>query len=125
MHGVHVRCTFSLYLSLVGGVDGYLCCCYPPGGTDGIADCGGLCPGGVGRLDQGWDRSYRITIEASEVAAAEIEHRFGGVLLIEPELTSDAEAQRALWLEKNKDAIEAHNRMIERDGLPLDEFRQF
>jgi hypothetical protein len=66
-----------------------------------------------------------ITIEASEIAAAEIEHRFGGVLLIEPELTSDAEAQRARWLENNKDAIEAHNVMIERDGLPLDEFRQF
>jgi antitoxin CcdA len=47
------------------------------------------------------------------------------VLLIEPELTSDAEAQRARWLENNKDAIEAHNAMIERDGLPLDEFRQF
>jgi hypothetical protein len=67
----------------------------------------------------------RITIEASEFAAAEIERRFGSVLLIEPELTSDAEAQRARWLENNKDAIEAHNAMIERDGLPLDEFRQF
>jgi hypothetical protein len=67
----------------------------------------------------------RITIEASELAAAEIERRFGSVLLIEPELTSDAEAQRARWLENNKDAIEAHDAMIERDGLPLDEFRQF
>jgi hypothetical protein len=67
----------------------------------------------------------RITIEASEAAAAEIGRRLGSVLLIEPELTSDAEAQRALWLQKNKDAIEAHYAMIERDGLPLDEFRQF
>jgi hypothetical protein len=67
----------------------------------------------------------RITIEASELAAAEIERRFGSVLLIEPELTPDAEAQRDLWLKKNKDAFEDHNKMIERDGLPLDEFRQF
>jgi hypothetical protein len=31
----------------------------------------------------------RITIEASEFAAAEIERRFGSVLLIEPELRAD------------------------------------
>jgi hypothetical protein len=67
----------------------------------------------------------RITIEASEAAAGELEHRFGSVLQIEPELTSGAEAQRALWLETNKDAIEAHSVLIERDGPPLDEFRQF
>jgi hypothetical protein len=34
----------------------------------------------------------RITIEASEAAAGEIERRFGGVLLIEPELISDPKA---------------------------------
>ncbi|MBD2751117.1 hypothetical protein IC232_31280 [Microvirga sp. BT688] len=34
----------------------------------------------------------RITIEALEAAAAEIEHRFGSVLLIEPELISDEKA---------------------------------
>ncbi|WP_201861937.1 type II toxin-antitoxin system CcdA family antitoxin [Microvirga soli] len=38
---------------------------------------------------------------------------------------SVVEARRARWLEDNKDAIEAYNDMIERDGLPLDEFRQF
>jgi hypothetical protein len=64
-------------------------------------------------------------MEASEFAAAEIERRFGSVLLIEPELTSYAEAQRAYWLETNNDAIKAHSAMIEWDGLPLDEFRQF
>jgi len=31
----------------------------------------------------------RIRIEASELAAAEIERRFGSVLLIEPELRAD------------------------------------
>ena len=38
---------------------------------------------------------------------------------------SVTEARRARWLEDNKNAIEAYNDMIERDGLPLDEFRQF
>ncbi|MGO4523429.1 type II toxin-antitoxin system CcdA family antitoxin [Microvirga sp. 2MCAF35] len=38
---------------------------------------------------------------------------------------SVAEARKARWLEDNKDAIDAYNGMIERDGLPLDEFRQF
>lgn len=38
---------------------------------------------------------------------------------------SVTEARRAHWLEENKGAIEAYNDMIERDGLPLDEFRQF
>jgi antitoxin CcdA len=38
---------------------------------------------------------------------------------------SVAEARRARWLEDNKDAIEAYNDMVERDGLPLDAFRQF
>lgn len=47
----------------------------------------------------------RITIEASETAAAEIERLFGSVLLIEPEIQA----------EENKEAIEAQ--MVER---PLD-----
>jgi antitoxin CcdA len=38
---------------------------------------------------------------------------------------SVAEARRTRWLEDNKEAIEAYNAMVERDGLPLDEFRQF
>jgi len=38
---------------------------------------------------------------------------------------SVAEARKARWLEDNKDAIGAYNEMVERDGLPLDEFRQF
>ena len=38
---------------------------------------------------------------------------------------SEAEARKARGLEANKDAIEAYNVMVERDGLPLDEFRQF
>ena len=38
---------------------------------------------------------------------------------------SVAQARRARWLEENKEAIEAYNEMVERDGLPLDEFRQF
>jgi antitoxin CcdA len=38
---------------------------------------------------------------------------------------SVAEARRARWLEDNKEAIRAYNDMVERDGLPLDEFRQF
>jgi antitoxin CcdA len=38
---------------------------------------------------------------------------------------SVAEARRARWIEDNKDAIEAYNSMLEREGLPLDEFRQF
>jgi antitoxin CcdA len=38
---------------------------------------------------------------------------------------SVAEARRARWLEENAQAIEDHNAMIERDGLILDEFRQF
>ncbi|MEE1610774.1 type II toxin-antitoxin system CcdA family antitoxin [Microvirga sp. CF3016] len=38
---------------------------------------------------------------------------------------SVAEARRARWLKDNKEAIEAYNVMVERDGLPLDEFRQF
>jgi hypothetical protein len=33
----------------------------------------------------------RITIEASELAATEIERRFGSVLLIEPEIVASAE----------------------------------
>jgi antitoxin CcdA len=36
-----------------------------------------------------------------------------------------SEARRARWLEENKEAMEAHNAVIERDGLILDEFRQF
>ncbi|NBJ13688.1 type II toxin-antitoxin system CcdA family antitoxin [Microvirga arsenatis] len=36
-----------------------------------------------------------------------------------------AEARGSRWLEENREAIEAHNALIERDGLPLDEFRQF
>jgi antitoxin CcdA len=35
------------------------------------------------------------------------------------------EAKAARWLEENKDAIKAHNEWVEREGLPLDEFRQF
>ena len=38
---------------------------------------------------------------------------------------SVAEARKARWLEDNKDAIDAFNGMVERDGLPLDEFRHF
>ena len=38
---------------------------------------------------------------------------------------SVAQARRTRWLEENKAAIEAYNEMIERNGLPLDEFRQF
>ncbi|WP_114943451.1 type II toxin-antitoxin system CcdA family antitoxin [Microvirga calopogonii] len=38
---------------------------------------------------------------------------------------SVSEARKARWLEDNKDAIDSYNGMIERDGLPLDEFRQF
>ncbi len=38
---------------------------------------------------------------------------------------SVAQARRTRWLKENKAAIEAYNEMIERDGLPLDEFRQF
>ncbi|QRM29769.1 type II toxin-antitoxin system CcdA family antitoxin [Microvirga sp. VF16] len=38
---------------------------------------------------------------------------------------SVAEARKARWLEDNKAAIEAYNDMVEGDGLPLDEFRQF
>ena len=38
---------------------------------------------------------------------------------------SVAEVPRARWLEENKEAIDAHNAMIERDGLILDEFRSF
>jgi hypothetical protein len=39
----------------------------------------------------------RITLEASELAAAEIERRFGSVLLIEPEIThEDRDILRAL-----------------------------
>jgi len=38
---------------------------------------------------------------------------------------SVAEARKARWLEDNRDAIDAYNAMVERDGLPLDEFRQF
>jgi hypothetical protein len=41
----------------------------------------------------------RITIEASEFAAAEIERRFGSVLLIEPEITHyDPEFKRQMTL---------------------------
>jgi hypothetical protein len=41
----------------------------------------------------------RITIDASELAAAEIERRFGSVLLIEPEITSyDPEFKRQMTL---------------------------
>jgi len=38
----------------------------------------------------------RITIEASELAAAEIERRFGSVLLIEPEIRSPEQGLKAL-----------------------------
>ncbi|MGF9756184.1 type II toxin-antitoxin system CcdA family antitoxin [Microvirga sp. 0TCS3.31] len=38
---------------------------------------------------------------------------------------SVAEARRARWLDENREAIKAYNVMVERDGLPLDEFRQF
>jgi antitoxin CcdA len=38
---------------------------------------------------------------------------------------SVAEARRSRWLEENKDAMDAHNAMIERDGVILDEFRPF
>jgi antitoxin CcdA len=38
---------------------------------------------------------------------------------------SVAEARRTRWLEENKEAMDAHNAMIERDGLILDEFRPF
>jgi len=38
---------------------------------------------------------------------------------------SVAEVRRARWLEENRVAIDAYNGMVERDGLPLDEFRQF
>jgi antitoxin CcdA len=38
---------------------------------------------------------------------------------------SVAEARRARWLEDNEEAFRAHSEMIEREGLILDEFRQF
>jgi antitoxin CcdA len=36
-----------------------------------------------------------------------------------------AEAHAARWLRKNRDAIEAWNEYVEKNGLPLAEFRQF
>jgi antitoxin CcdA len=38
---------------------------------------------------------------------------------------SVAEARRTRWLEENEEAFRAHSEMIEREGLILDEFRQF
>ncbi|ANY85416.1 hypothetical protein BB934_45185 (plasmid) [Microvirga ossetica] len=36
-----------------------------------------------------------------------------------------ADARRARWLEENEEAFREHREMIEREGLILDEFRQF
>jgi antitoxin CcdA len=38
---------------------------------------------------------------------------------------SVAEARKARWLEENREAIDAYNERIEREGLPLAEFRTF
>jgi antitoxin CcdA len=36
-----------------------------------------------------------------------------------------AQARRQRWLEENREAIEAYNASVERDGLPLARYRQF
>jgi antitoxin CcdA len=36
-----------------------------------------------------------------------------------------ADARRQLWLEENRDAIDAWNGYVAKHGLPLDDFRQF
>ncbi len=36
-----------------------------------------------------------------------------------------AEARRQQWLEANREALDFWNAEIERDGLPLDDYRQF
>jgi len=38
---------------------------------------------------------------------------------------SVAEARRARWLDENKEAIDAYNERIERDGLILAQYRRF
>jgi antitoxin CcdA len=38
---------------------------------------------------------------------------------------SVAQARRDRWLKDNREAIDNYNAMVERDGLPLDQFRQF
>jgi len=38
---------------------------------------------------------------------------------------SVAEARRARWLDENKEAIEAYNERIERDGTILNRYRRF
>jgi antitoxin CcdA len=38
---------------------------------------------------------------------------------------SVAQARRARWLDENREAIDAHNAMMERDGLILDQFKPF
>jgi hypothetical protein len=71
----------------------------------------------------------RITIEASEVAAAEIEHRFGSVLLIEPEIHAEpqpGEAYGSLPYEgppKTLDQMEAGRRIIRKRRDALRELR--
>jgi antitoxin CcdA len=38
---------------------------------------------------------------------------------------SVAEARRARWLDENKQAIEAYNERVEREGLILEQYRRF
>lgn len=35
------------------------------------------------------------------------------------------EARSALWLEENREALDAYNRYVEKNGLPLEELRLF
>jgi hypothetical protein len=84
---------------LVGGAIDHVRCCHPARGAGKPFDGRGLCPRCARRLDQEWSNPHRITIEATEAAAAEIERRFGSVLLIEPELVAgDPEFKRQMTL---------------------------
>ncbi len=38
---------------------------------------------------------------------------------------SVAEARRARWLDENKEAIDAYNERVEREGLILEQYRRF
>ena len=70
-------------------------------------------------------RATNVTLPVALVAEAKALHVNVSQACESGLAHSVAQARRAHWLEENRGAIDAHNAMMDRDGLILDEFKPF
>ncbi|MET0745275.1 MAG: type II toxin-antitoxin system CcdA family antitoxin [Microvirga sp.] len=70
-------------------------------------------------------RATNVTLPTALVAEAKALHVNVSQACESGLARSVAQARRARWLDENRDAIDVHNAMMERDGLILDEFKPF